>query len=196
MTNYALLECNMHYDFLSYIKFCEDSHDGYVGRALYLDDSVSKALRFFQETIFTSTAVKYVLPGIDTRSVVSAKPEEASPEQNADLAQHDGKGRKMIEISIGVENINMARRAMVRIHHLQQERNEVRIPGPAAMKELDSLTKHHQEILFEQSLQSSQIRSADCALRDSISDILTSQIVFAPSSRALTSGLSSDLPSN
>ncbi|KAG0261170.1 hypothetical protein BG011_001276 [Mortierella polycephala] len=104
---------------------------------------------------------------------MSARPKEASPEQNTDLAQlmrdapDDGKGRMMIEIPIGVESINMARKIMISIRHWQQERNEVRIPGPAALKELDSLIKHHQGRLFEQFLQSPQISSEDCVLRDS-----------------------------
>ncbi|KAG0267025.1 hypothetical protein BG011_009773 [Mortierella polycephala] len=152
-------------------KFCEENSGNYANHTLYLVDSESKLLRFFRDYILALTTVKHVEPETDIGAIAGAESNGLSLGKDLNLAKlmrdapDDHKGRKIISVPIRVESIKMARKAMIRIHHLQQERNEVRVPGPAAMKELDSLIKHHQEKLFEQSPRSSLTRSVDCVQR-------------------------------
>ncbi|KAI1284282.1 hypothetical protein EDD11_001240, partial [Mortierella claussenii] len=132
-----------------------------------------KLIRFFQEDVLTRTTVKRTKVGADFKSQVGVRQKGAADQPDVDLLQMlkdaptDRKGRKMIEVPLGVEAIVMARKAMIRIHQLQHRRNQVGLPGPVDMKGFNSVVQDHKERLYTQGVQSGQRRSADCVLRDS-----------------------------
>lgn len=63
----------------------------------------------------------------------------------------------------------MARKALIRIHHLQTLRQEVKPPGPSDMPRFNFLVTDHVSKMYATGMQTGNRRSADCLYRDSYS---------------------------
>ncbi|ORZ27813.1 hypothetical protein BCR41DRAFT_367380 [Lobosporangium transversale] len=160
--------------------FCEKYRERYAdkdGRALYLVDSQDKVVCFFREVILKKTILKRTKPGADFRTHLAAE-EDSSAIHGASLveiieaAPVDKTGKKTVSVSLGTETIKMAKKALIRIHSLQAERNDVSWDlSPSQMKLLQTILIQHIESLHTHVVRSGGRREAGCTLRDSYTPV-------------------------
>ncbi|OAQ27479.1 hypothetical protein K457DRAFT_78028 [Linnemannia elongata AG-77] len=84
-----------------------------------------------------------------------------------EAAEFDKSGCKVIDVPLGKGSIKLAKKVLIRLHGFQLKRGQVSGLSPTEGSKYQEAVQRYKESQAQQNLQSSHIRSADCAIRDS-----------------------------
>lgn len=82
-------------------------------------------------------------------------------------AEVDKNGCKVISVPLGTGSLQLVKKALLRLHNFQFKRNQLSCPSPTEGSKYRDIVQRYRDGQVQQNLQSSHIRSADCAIRDS-----------------------------
>ncbi|KAF9901452.1 hypothetical protein EC991_006101 [Linnemannia zychae] len=82
-------------------------------------------------------------------------------------AEVDRNGCKVISVPLGKGSLQLVEKALSRLHGFQFKRNQVSSTSPTEGSKYQDTVQRYRDGQIQQNLQSSRIRSADCAIRDS-----------------------------
>ncbi|KAF9271434.1 hypothetical protein BGZ88_006144, partial [Linnemannia elongata] len=160
-------------------EFCnnhKETYSGVDGKDLFLVNSEDKLIAFLKECYFNKTSKKHVRIGTDLKSLVAGdfdadgRPLPVVPETLVKLleaAEFDKSGCKVIDVPLGKGSIKLAKKVLLRLHGFQLKRGQVSGLSPTEGSKYQEAVHKHKDSQVQQNLQSSHIRSADCAIRDS-----------------------------
>ncbi|KAG0380431.1 hypothetical protein BGX24_008347 [Mortierella sp. AD032] len=162
-------------------EFCKNNkatYSGVDGKDLFLVDSEDKLIAFMKEYYFDKTSKKHVKRGADFKALVPVKfgpdgqplPLGLSALVNMlEETEVDKNGCKVISIPLGKGSLQLAKKVLGRLHSFQFKHNQLSCSSPTEGSKYQDTLQRYRDAQVQQNLQSSRIRSADCAIRDSYS---------------------------